>query len=271
MEPVVIAVAPNGARKTKADHPQLPLTPAEIAQCAADCLDAGASMLHLHVRDEAGRHSLAPDDYRAAIAAIRARVGAEMLLQVTTESGGRYGSAEQIAAMDSLAPDALSVAVRELFGAPETEEHAAGFLRRLAARAALVQYIVYSPADVRRAVALHAAGVIPQRRPHALLVLGSYAERRSGRPTELLPALAELPEGWRWSACAFGGQELHCVSAAALLGGGVRVGFENNLHRIDGTVAADNAALVRAAREALAALGLRPATCFEARRWFGDA
>ena len=271
MEPVVIAVAPNGARKTKADHPQLPLTPAELAQCAADCLDAGASMLHLHVRDATGRHSLAPDHYRAAIAAVRARVGNEMLLQVTTESGGRYGGAQQIAAMEALAPEALSVAVRELFGAAEPDEEATGFLRRLSSRAALVQYIVYSPAEVRRAAALHAAGVIPQRRPHALLVLGSYAERRPGSATELVPLLSELSEGWRWSACAFGARELHCVSAAALLGGGVRVGFENNVHLIDGAIAADNAALVRAAREALAALGLRPATCTEARRWFGDA
>ncbi len=53
-DPVVIAVAPNGARKSKADHPRLPLTPSELAECAQDCLDAGASMLHLHVRDAAG-------------------------------------------------------------------------------------------------------------------------------------------------------------------------------------------------------------------------
>ena len=270
MEPVVIAVAPNGARKTKADHPQLPLTPDELAQCAAECVVSGASMLHLHVRDAAGRHSLAPDDYRAAIAAIRRRIGDDLLLQVTTESGGRYAPAEQIAAMEALAPEALSVAVRELFGA-QPDERCASFLRRLAARGTQVQYIVYSGADVRRAVELHASGAIPQRHPHVLLVLGSYAEQRAGRAGDLLPMLALLPAGWRWSACAFGADELQCVTAAALLGGGVRVGFENNLQLASGAIAADNAALVRAVGEALAALGFRPATCSEARRWFGDA
>ena len=73
--PVVIAVAPNGARKRRDDHPRLPLSPGELAQCAADCLAAGASMMHLHVRDAEGRHSLEPADYRAAIAAIRERTG----------------------------------------------------------------------------------------------------------------------------------------------------------------------------------------------------
>ena len=43
-------MAPNGARKTRQDHPALPITPAELAACAAACRDAGASMLHLHVR-----------------------------------------------------------------------------------------------------------------------------------------------------------------------------------------------------------------------------
>jgi 3-keto-5-aminohexanoate cleavage enzyme len=270
MDPVVVAVAPNGARKTKSDHPGLPLSPDELAQCAAECLDAGAAMLHLHVRDAAGRHSLAPDDYRAAIDTIRARVGRELLLQVTTESGGRYGPAEQIACMEALAPEALSVAIRELFGAPGSEEPSARFLGRLAARGALVQYIVYSAADVRNAVDLQGRGVIPQRQPHVLAVLGSYADSRAGRPAELLPLLAMLPEAWRWSACAFGREELQCVIAAALLGGGARVGFENNLNIAAGAVAPDNAALVRGVREALAAVGRRPATCVEARGWFAE-
>ncbi|HEU4985991.1 MAG TPA: 3-keto-5-aminohexanoate cleavage protein, partial [Rhizobiaceae bacterium] len=49
-EPVAIAIAPNGGRKTKADHPALPMTSDEIAATAAACLAAGAAMLHLHVR-----------------------------------------------------------------------------------------------------------------------------------------------------------------------------------------------------------------------------
>ncbi len=269
--PVVIAVAPNGARRSRADHPRLPITPAELAECAEGCLAAGASMLHLHVRDAAGKHSLEPADYHAAIAAIRTRVGEDLVLQVTTESGGRYAPAEQMARADALAPEALSLAVRELFADPAHEGSVAAFLARLAARDALVQYIVYSPDDVSRCARLHVGGVIPQRSPQVLFVLGSYVSRRAGHAADLLPMIAALPAGWRWSVCAFGGAELQCVTAAALLGGQVRVGFENNLQLPSGAIAADNAELVRLTRDALAGLGLRNATCAETRRFFRDS
>jgi uncharacterized protein (DUF849 family) len=268
--PVMIAVAPNGARKSRTDHPRLPITPDELARCAEDCVAAGASMLHLHVRDDAGRHSLLPDHYRAAIDAIRTRVGPELVLQVTTESGGRYSPTEQMASADELAPEAVSLAVRELFSDPALDREADAFLARLAARGALVQYIVYAPADVGRLAGLHAEGRIPQRSPQILFVLGSYVERRTGRPAELLPMLAGLPAGWRWSVCAFGPAELQCLTAAALLGGHVRTGFENNLQVPSGAMATDNAELVRTTRDALAGLGLVAATCAETRRLLRD-
>ena len=72
---VMIAVAPNGARKTQKDHPQLPISPKEIAHTAAACQEAGACMLHLHVRDKKLVHSLDVDRYRKTIQAIRQEVG----------------------------------------------------------------------------------------------------------------------------------------------------------------------------------------------------
>jgi uncharacterized protein (DUF849 family) len=268
--PVAIAVAPNGARKSRADHARLPITPAELAQCAADCLAAGAAMLHLHVRDAAGRHSLEPDDYRAAIDAIRDRVGDALLLQVTTEAGGRYGPADQMALARALSPAALSLAPRELCGDPRLGAEAEAFLGELQARGALVQYIVYDAADLARLVRLHAEGAVPQRLPHVLFVLGAYGDRRPGRPAELPLLVAALPADWRWSVCAFGPSELRCVAAGALLGGHVRVGFENNLERASGIPAADNAELVAACREVLQRFGLRAATAIETRALFLD-
>lgn len=263
---VLLAVAPNGARKSQRDHPRLPITPAELAQCAADCVAAGASMLHLHVRDPAGRHSLDPADYRPAIDAIRARVGDALLLQLTTESGGRYAAREQMASAEALAPEALSIAIRELFADAALHAEVAAFLLRLAARGALVQYIVYSADDVARCVRLQAEGAIPQAAPQLLFVLGAYSQGRAGRPADLLPMLAALPAGWPWSACAFGASELRCVVAAALLGGHVRVGFENNLQLPSGAIAADNAALIGVTRDALRGLGMRQSTFAEARQ-----
>src|SRR5581483_95654 len=141
--PVLIAVAPNGARRTRSDHPRLPITPLELAACAQECLAAGASMLHLHVRDNQGRHTLDPDLYNEAITAIRHRVGDDLILQVTTEAAGIYSPPEQIAAIDALRPEAVSIAVSELFGAGGDEMTPASFLHSLAGRATFVQYIVY--------------------------------------------------------------------------------------------------------------------------------
>jgi 3-keto-5-aminohexanoate cleavage enzyme len=268
--PVVIAVAPNGARKRREDHPGLPLGPDELAQCAVDCLAAGASMMHVHVRDAEGRHSLDPADYRAAVAAIRKRTGDALVLQLTSEAGGRYAPAEQRACVAALDAEAVSLAVREFFATPDSATDAAALVAKLAARGTLIQYIVYSPADIARCVELHRAGKLPGPAPNVLLVLGSYAEARAGQPADLLPMLAALPARWPWSACAFGADEGRCMVAAALLGGQVRVGFENNTTMPGGMVATDNAALVRSTAQALAPLRMRPATCAETRRFFRE-
>ena len=57
-KPFIIMCAPNGARRSQDDHARLPITAAELADCAGELLDAGASMIHVHVRDDAGAPSL---------------------------------------------------------------------------------------------------------------------------------------------------------------------------------------------------------------------
>ena len=244
MTPLVVTVAPNGARRTKADHQGLPITPAEIARDAALCADAGATVLHVHVRDEDGRHSLDPDLYRAAIAAVRAALGARIVIQITTEAVGRYRPAEQMSVVRELRPEAVSLALAELIPDDDAAEDAAGFLGWLQRERIAPQYILYSPQQVARLHELHDRGVIPQRRPFALLVLGRYAEQIEARPRDMLPYLAAHDVDCPWALCAFGRREGACVLTAAGLGGHVRVGFENNLWLADGRLAASNAELV---------------------------
>src|ERR1700752_2099522 len=104
---VVLAVAPNGGRKTKADHPALPLTPGELARTAAECLERGASMIHLHVRDGEGQHCLAPEVYRVTMAQICEAVGDRLVVRITSEAVGRYSPAEQRAAVLKANPEAV--------------------------------------------------------------------------------------------------------------------------------------------------------------------
>ncbi len=160
--PLIIAVAPTGGRRTKDDHPALPLDAREIADAAGACADAGAILLHLHVRDSDGRHSLDADAYGDAIAAVREAVGERMIVQVTSESMGRSSPAQQMAMVCAVRPDAVSLAVREIVPDTAAEAEAADFFSWLIETEILPQYILYSPSDVRRFAELCHRGVIPR-------------------------------------------------------------------------------------------------------------
>jgi len=262
--PIIVCVAPNGARRGKREHARLPLTADELAGEAARIEQAGAHALHLHVRDDAGLHSLDPMRYRAAIAAIRARVADRLLIQVTTEAAGVYRPEEQMAAMRELTPELMSVAIRELIPDAAHERAAAEFLAWAHDRRIGVQFILYSPGEVATFIALHARGLIPSNAPHGLFVLGRYATSGVSDPHELLGFVAEWPREWPWTVCAFGRTEPLCLAAAIALGGHVRVGFENNLTAPDGTLARDNAALVENVRRLIECTGRPLATASEA-------
>ena len=269
--PLILAVAPNGARKTRDDHPALPITPDELARTAAACAEAGAAMIHLHVRDEAERHSLDVGAYRAATAAVQAAVGEAMILQVTSEAAGLYHAEQQIAMVRELRPEAVSLAVRELIPEVDVEDGAgeaaaAEFLAWLDGEGIQAQFILYSAEDLERFDALIDRGVIAGERRSVLFVLGRYSAGQRSDPSDLLPFLAARRRDHLWSLCAFGAKETACAVAAAALGGHARVGFENNLDLPDGSRAPDNAALVAAAARGAAAIGRPLADAAEARR-----
>lgn len=247
--PLAISAAPNGAYKTKSDHPALPMTPAELAETAARCRDAGAAMIHLHVRDADGRHSLDPETYRQATVAIRQAVGDGLVVQVTSESGKIYAPDAQMRAIREVRPEAVSLALRELLPDAGGERTAAEFFKWLAVNGCVPQYILYSDAEVDWYRTLLERGVIPDTPHWLLLVLGRYTDDQQSRPVDLLPFLRE-PLPVPWSMCAFGHTEHACAVAAAALGGHVRVGFENNLQLKNGTRAPHNAALIEQAAEA---------------------
>jgi len=243
--PIIICVAPNGARKSKADHPNIPISPDELAIEAENCMQAGATMIHLHIRDADGKHSIDPKYYRPAIAAIRKRVGDGLIIQATTEAVGQYSAEQQMSMVRELKPEAVSLAIREL--CPEGEEQRAGkFFKWVIENQISAQYILYSVEDIQRFIALHTTGVIPNKRPSILLVLGRYSVDLTSEPEELLPMLQAL-KGFicDWAVCAFGGKEADCMALAAEHGGHCRIGFENNMMQEDGSIAASNATLIQ--------------------------
>ncbi len=250
LAPLLIASAPNGAYKTRREHDALPMSAAQLADTAEEVMRAGAQMIHLHVRDQRGRHTLDADAYRAAVAALRARVGEDLFIQLTSESAGVYTAEQQrqaIGAILGVGADGISIALRELLRSPADTAPARHLFHRLSACRMLIQYILFSHDDIARYALLRAQGVIPAGGHCVLLVVGRY-DARPAVPDDLRSMVEALDTATNgsvcWMACAFGEHEFECLTEAVKLGGHVRVGFENSLLLKSGQPARDNRQLV---------------------------
>jgi len=269
--PLILTVAPNGAYKTHEQHPAVPLTPDALAETAKSCLDAGAAMIHMHVRRPDGRHLLEAQAYQDATAAVRRAVGESLVIQITTEAAQVYAPPAQMSVVRETRPEAVSVGLRELLKPEVSEEELHSFFSWLVQEGIMTQVILYNEEDVAHWQRLRAQGVIPEGKWFLLFVLGRYTAGQKSSPLDLLPFLNKDDGKYPWAMCAFGPLENACAITAAGLGGHVRVGFENNLYLKDGSTAPDNAALVAQVAEGARALGRPLATADDVRKQFGRA
>lgn len=246
--PFIIMCAPNGAKRTHRDHPKLPISPVELANCAAEIRDAGASILHLHVRDENQQHSLHVDHYNRAIDAITDKVGDDLIIQVTTESIGRYSRFDQMKMVKDLKPEAVSLALRELVPKTADLDEISDFFGWLGENRVWPQIILYNKADYKRFRLMQKKGIFGGLPQFLLFVLNKPAE---ATPDFSLDTIAKFTAkvSDHWAACSFGTKEYNLADLCTRNGGHVRVGFENNIWRRDGSLAEDNAELVRNARD----------------------
>lgn len=276
MEPIIISVAPNGARKTKQDNPNIPLSADEIAADAKECMEAGATLLHMHIRDEDLGHTLDIETYRNVSAKVRAAVGDGMIIQVTSEAVGIYKPEEQMQMVRDLRPESVSLAIREIIPEPLHEETAAEFLRWVFAKNILPQYILYNEEEVKYFAELRKRGIVPGEKVFVLFVLGKRTEsvdalKSVSKPDDLDPYLECFGDeviklkDTIWAVSAFGENENACMVSAAECGGNPRIGFENNHVMVDGSQAISNAALVSQFRASISHLKRGVASVEEAR------
>lgn len=255
MDPIIISVAPNGARKTTKDHPNIPVTPKTIGVAAKNFCDAGAALVHLHIRDKEQKHTLDHGIYRETISEIRSRVGDGLIIQVTSESVGIYKPEQQMEMVRKVRPEAVSLAMRELVPDPSYENIAGKFFHEVVDQETMPQYILYSPEEVKYFAGLRKRGLIPGQKIFVLFVLGkkfAAAGDKSAwsQPDDLDPFLETFDGVLNlsetiWATCAFGGNENACMAKVVKCGGNPRIGFENNHWLANGEAAPDNAALVR--------------------------
>ncbi len=263
---VVLAIAPNGSRRGKSDHAAIPLTKAEILREAPQWRDAGASVLHLHIRDDRGRHSLDAESYKDIFAALRGVIGRDMVLQMTTEAGGIFERDVQMAAVREVRPEAVSLALREMAPTDAEKGEFADFLDWMRKASIAPQVILYDHEDVNRLLEWSRDGAIDGSATSVLYVLGRYTTGQKSNPVDLLAFLGTEMRPFRdWMVCAFGPNESRCAALAALLGGHVRVGFENNYYLPGGEIAGSNTDLIGATAALLKNLHIPLASADDAR------
>lgn len=257
VKPLFVMVAPNGARRTKADHPALPISADELASTAVECRAAGAAAMHLHIRDPFGRHSLDVSGYAEAVRVVSTAVP-DLTIQVTTEAASICTVRDQEQVLSELKPHYASVSIAEILR--DGEERAIEIVQRAIVSEISIQYILYSAEDIRTLSGLRGRLFDDDRLPSTLLVAGRYGvidDATVDMVDDLYRVLSAegLAAQGKWMACAFGRGEMACLEAVIELGGHVRVGFENAIVDAHGKLAVSNAERVAKVAEMAATAG----------------
>ncbi len=267
--PMVITAAMVGAETTREQTPHLPITAEEIAEDAVRCREAGAAMVHLHVRTADGKPSQDAELFRAAIRAIRKRT--DVLIQTST--GGAVGmTVDQRCGPLTLTgedrPDMATLTTGTVNFGEEVFWNPRPLVRDIARR--------IREAGLRPELECFDVGMIDEARylaKEGLVDLPAHFDFVLGVPGTLQPRpevldfmIASLPEGSTWTVAGVGRHQLAYVDEAAKRGGNARVGLEDNIYVSKGVLAKGNWELVAEAVKRARAHGREPATPEQARK-----
>jgi 3-keto-5-aminohexanoate cleavage enzyme len=269
MNPVIITCAITGAETTKEKQPALPITPKEQALAAEECVKAGASVIHLHVREDDGGPSQRPERFKESIDAIRAKCPG-VIIQIST--GGAVGeSIANRARPLALKPEMASLNLGTLnFGEEVFINHPKdieGFAQKMKENGVMPELEVYEAGMIETGFRLAKKGVLTGPL-HFQFVLG-VPGGMSGEPKNLLHMVSFMPEGTHWGVAGVGRYQLPLAVQALVMGGHVRVGFEDNIFYSKGVLAKSNAELVARIARIAGEIGRPVATPKEARALLG--
>jgi 3-keto-5-aminohexanoate cleavage enzyme len=267
---LILTAAIVGAEVTRADTPHLPITAAEIAREAKRCRDAGAAVIHLHVRSPDGAATQDLGLFREAIDAIRAET--DVIIQVST--GGAVGmSIEERAQPLAAGPEMATLNCGTLnFGDDvfvNTRPQIRDLLEKIKGAALVPELECYEVGHLDEALALHREGVLPLPL-HFQFVLGI----RGGigaREDTLRHLISQVPEGVgaSWGVAAVGRHQRPMTELAMRLGGHARVGLEDNIYLEKGVLSEGSAPLVERAATYARSLGREPVSPARAREMLG--
>jgi 3-keto-5-aminohexanoate cleavage enzyme len=270
MDKLIITAALTGAAPTKEQNPAVPYSPAEIAAEAQRSWSAGAAIVHLHVREpQSGRPAFEKELFAEAVERIRAE--SEVLINLTTSAFNLEGPEKgrrRLMPLE-LKPDLCSLDVgslnfrggRVFVNPPDWVELAALEMRKAGVKPELE---VLDLGHVRQAIDLVKRGLLDDP-PYFQICLG-VPWGIDGDLEGLLAMKSRLPKESQWSVMGVGPAQLPLTTHALLLGGHIRVGFEDNLYLSRGVKADSNARFVERAVALAKLLDREVASCAEARQ-----
>ncbi|HYL32372.1 MAG TPA: 3-keto-5-aminohexanoate cleavage protein [Stellaceae bacterium] len=272
-KPVIITVAITGAVPKKADSPAVPVRPAEQIESTHAAYEAGASLVHIHVRNPDETSSSDPALFAQVQAGVRKHCPG-MIVQFSTGGRGRNQNerASSLAHrpdMASLATGSVNFATQIYENTPQLIDSMATTMRDLGIKPEIE---IFDLAMLYNTKALIDRGLIKPP-AHVQFVLGIPNALPARRQVLefMLRELAELMPGATWTAAGIGRHQLEVNRWCLELGGHVRTGLEDNLRYDKTRLAKSNAELVTRVTDICGAYERRPATPAEARQILGLA
>jgi 3-keto-5-aminohexanoate cleavage enzyme len=267
----LITVAPTGAESSKADVPQLPTTPEELVDTAVRCEAAGASMVHLHIRDASHAPTLDRGLLRAAVDAVRSAT--DLVVQLSTGGSVHDPLDVRLTVLDA-EPDSCSLTCGTTNFGDDVFLNPWPFIvslyRQTIEREVVPEFELFDlghVAALRRL--LDQEGLPFGGKVHVDFVTG-VPGGMPGTTAALLAGVALLPqEVTSWSATGIGRSHLPIAAAALSAGGHLRVGMEDNLVYARGQAVQHNEELVSRAAELATLMQRPPLTTAEARELLG--
>lgn len=271
---VILTVACTGAWPQKSDTPYVPLTPQDEADEIVRCAEAGASIAHIHVRDDAFQASMDFDKFAETVRRVRER--SDIVLNLTTSGGLALSDEIRMKPFQELRPEMASFDAGSMNWAHTTIfENSPSFLEKLAVSMAQCnvkpEFEIFDSGMIYNVLYYIKKGLITHR-PHFQFVLGAPG----GMTAEvknmmfLLDVCKDnLDTNFTWSAFGIGKGHLPIIFAALAMGGHIRVGMEDNIFYRKGQLAKSNVEFVERVKRAVAEIDKTVATPDETREILG--
>lgn len=271
-KPLIISCAITGAITTRKDHPRVPYTPAEIVDSALNAINGGASVVHIHVREQDGTPSNRSELYTEVFAAIRKE--SDALICATTGSGaGRFSGYERMTALH-LGPDLASLDAGSMNFGDRVFENSPDFLRSLAreisSRNILAEVEVFDVGMIYNALRLGEERLLPGAGGKWWFQFCLGVRGGAAFDARVLLMMRDLlPENSEWSVLGIGRAQLPAALVALVEGGHIRTGMEDNVYYRKGQLADSNAQLVTRIVDLARQIDRPVATPADARRLLG--